>query len=341
MSDHLSTPPTLDRNSVYCTRESAAAALDTPSRAMLDAPARDEPHEGVFTLPGGYLDDDGALHREVQLSPLTGRDEEFLAHLDAQTCAASVVTRLLARRLTRIGAIREIDAALVRRLLVGDRDYLLLKLRRISFGERIYVVSSCAAADCGKPLEFKISLDDIPCESKPVAARYFTMRLSPDAALVDDAGRAHVEVEFRLPTGEDQEAAAPLFRRDEPRAVDQLLARCIRRVGELSNVDGALVAMLPAQARREIEEQIELRSPQAELELEGICPECETPFTHLLNFTDYFASEVQKNLRDLEHTVHFLAWHYHWSERAILSLTMRKRRRYVELLREELERLNS
>jgi hypothetical protein len=59
-----------------------------------------------------------------------------------------------------------------------------------------------------------------------------------------------------------------------------------------------------------------------------------------LNFTSHFAGEVQKNLQNLERTVHFLAWHYHWSEQDILSMTTRKRHRYVELLREELGRLN-
>jgi hypothetical protein len=332
MPDPFITPPAL-AESVRFERELSEAALD--------APAPDGRDEGIFTLPGGYLDDDGVLHTEVKLSPLTGRDEEFLANLDSQTCAAGVVTQLLAGCLKRIGALRDIDAALVRKLLVGDRDYLLLKLRQITFGARVDVVSSCASAGCQQPMDVRIFLDDIPFESKPVAARYFTMRLSPEAAFVDDAGSSHREVEFRLPTGEDQESAAPLFRLDEARALEQLFTRCVRRVGDFAHVNEALIERLSAQARREIEEQIELRSPQTEIELEGVCPECETPFTRLLNFTNYFADEVQKNLRDLERAVHFLAWHYHWSEQEILSMTTRKRRRYVELLREEIERLST
>jgi hypothetical protein len=307
-------------------RELSEVAADAPTRARLGAE--------VFTLPGGYLDDSGALHTEAELSPLTGRDEEFLANVDPGACTASVVTELLARSLKRLGAIRDVDAALVRKLLVGDRDYLLLKLRQSTFGAKVDVVASCAAADCGKPMQVRIFLDDIPFESKPAVTRYFTMRLSPEAAHVDDAGVAHREVEFRLPTGEDQESVASLFHQDETRAVNQVFARCVRRVGGAANVDEALIERLSPEG------QIGLRAPGAEIELEGVCPECETPFMLPLNFTSHFAGEVQKNLQNLERTVHFLAWHYHWSEQDILSMTTRKRHRYVELLREELGRLN-
>jgi hypothetical protein len=317
----------------HLSRELSAVADDAPTRAAgLGAE--------VFTLPGGYLDDSGALHTEAELSPLTGRDEEFLASVAPEVCTASVVTELLARCLKRLGAIRDVDAALVRRLLVGDRDYLLLKLRRSTFGARLDVVASCAAADCGQPMQVRISLDDITFESKPAAARYFTMRLSPEAAHVDAAGVAQREVEFRLPTGEDQEAVAHLFLEDETRAVNQVFARCVRRVGKTTDVDEALVEGLSPRARREIEDQIELRAPRAAVELEGVCPECGTPFTLPLHFASDFARELRKNLQDLERNVHFLAWHYHWSEQDILSMTTRKRRRYVELLREELGRLN-
>ena len=33
----------------------------------------------TFLLPGGYVDEQGVLHREVDLAPLSGREEELLA----------------------------------------------------------------------------------------------------------------------------------------------------------------------------------------------------------------------------------------------------------------------
>jgi len=39
--------------------------------------------------------------------------------------------------------------------------------------------------------------------------------------------------------------------------------------------------------------------------------------------------------------VHYLAFHYHWSEKDILSMTRSKRRRYLAILAEKLERSKS
>ncbi|MGH7392800.1 MAG: DUF6760 family protein [Candidatus Rokuibacteriota bacterium] len=44
------------------------------------------------------------------------------------------------------------------------------------------------------------------------------------------------------------------------------------------------------------------------------------------------------NLETLYRDVHALAWHYHWSEREILTLPREKRRRYLGLLAQALER---
>ena len=41
------------------------------------------PDGDVFQLPGGYVDNGGTVHREVELGPLTGADEEHLAVLNA------------------------------------------------------------------------------------------------------------------------------------------------------------------------------------------------------------------------------------------------------------------
>ena len=37
--------------------------------------------------------------------------------------------------------------------------------------------------------------------------------------------------------------------------------------------------------------------------------------------------------------VHYLAYHYHWSEREIMAMPRDKRRRYIAVLADELEKL--
>ncbi len=46
------------------------------------------------------------------------------------------------------------------------------------------------------------------------------------------------------------------------------------------------------------------------------------------------------NRKQLYSEVHFLAFHYHWSEKEILSMSRDRRKMYVELLKDEIERYN-
>src|SRR5262249_42005630 len=104
-------------------------------------------------LPGGYFDEQGRLHEEAELVPLAGRDEEVL--LDEERLPPGAVTALLSGTLVRLGALTAIDEALVRRLLVADRQALLLKLRELTFGPRIKGNVLCRLPGCGE----RVSLD--------------------------------------------------------------------------------------------------------------------------------------------------------------------------------------
>lgn len=302
------------------------------------AEPEERPDERLLVLPGGYLDERGELHREVQLAPLTGRDEEALALLAPGTAAAAAVTALLTRCVRRVGTIERVDAALVRELLVCDRDYLILWLRSFTLGPRVNAVLKCSSSECGKLMNVRFSLDELRFERRAARSRFFTTRLSSpvssERGVASDEARL---VEFRLPTGADQEALAEVFRADEALALRLLLARIVRRVGAVTDVDEALIAALPAGAREEIAEEMRRVSPQIDIEVEGACPECGTPCSTRFDIAGFFIAEMRGNLHTLEREVHFLAFRYHWSEQEILSLTRRKRQRYVELLREELE----
>ena len=54
-------------------------------------------------LSGGHLADDGIVHYSAELAPLDGTAEEALADAPARTCAARLLTLLLAGSVRRIG----------------------------------------------------------------------------------------------------------------------------------------------------------------------------------------------------------------------------------------------
>ncbi len=293
-------------------------------------------HSTTVTLPGGYVDDEGVRHGEVELAMMTGEDEYFLAGWDAHTAsAAALVTELLARCVRRVGSVGAVTPTLLRSLLVGDRDYLLVKLRELTFGRQVACVLTCPQATCGEQMELSFDLGALAFESKPVASRYFALRLPDDAA--DAAQAVDVGVEFRLPTGADQEILSSLFWQNADAATAELLARCTRRG---ATHDDDTTGALPDAARVAVEHAIQRLAPDVEIELEAVCPACGGGVETAIDFAAHFFAELLRNLQSIEREVHFLAWHYHWSERDILAMTRARRRRYVALLQAEVDRLN-
>lgn len=270
----------------------------------------------------------------MELTPLDGRVEYLLGYRELPERAATLVTELLTHCVKRIGSLTDIDASLIRELLVDDRDFLMIKLRMLTFGKKVHFVLRCPDRACGRLMDLTLSLADV-LERKPITQRYFTMQLS--GAEEDELP---LEIEFRLPAGGDQEACAALAMVDEEAAVEALLARCIRRVGGCTNVDALAIRELGPAARQEIERQMSELGSSAEIEIEASCPECGGVFDSRLDVVAFFLDELTSGFRSLENDIHSLAWHYHWSEQEILSLPRPRRKRYVALLQSEVDRLN-
>jgi hypothetical protein len=104
--------------------------------------------EIAFTLPRGYMDPRGALHREGTMRLATARDEiEPLRDVEVRQNQAYLSVLLLTRTITRIGDITDITPELVEGLFAADFDHLQRLYERLnSDGDAVGVVScpSCA-----------------------------------------------------------------------------------------------------------------------------------------------------------------------------------------------------
>ncbi|MCG3114288.1 MAG: hypothetical protein LLH30_01270 [Candidatus Manganitrophus sp. SA1] len=289
----------------------------------------ERPEEGLFLLPGGYLDRDGTLHREVKLRPLTGREEEWIADPAREWTEAALVTALLRRCVERIGPERPTEET-IRSLIVGDRDYLMLRLRQITFGKGVELTLICPRSECAKKMDIDLALDQIPIEPKPVAPRY--------AIFLSEEGGPPREVVFRIPNGADQEAARGWSHFNERERVNHLLARSLLKIGEVDAVTLDAVSRLSDETVEEITAAMERASPLVDAEMEARCPECGHLFTHRFEIVSFFLSELLRGRTQLEREVHLLGFYYHWPLREILGMTRRKRHRYLRLLTDELDR---
>ena len=291
----------------------------------------------ICVLPGGVRDASGVLHREVELTPLTGREEELLA--DRSVGSAVLVTRLLSRCVRRLGGLGPLSEAFARELGVGDRQYLLIKLRQLTFGDKVEMVVRCPWPDCGEASDIDFSIADVPLRDAATADRLPEVELSPEAAAASGFGLSPLRVCFRLPTGADQELLSPVLAHNEAEALSALLARCLRSVGD-ETASPELVARLSPSARREIERAMEAAAPGLDLTLEAKCSECGRAFTVPFDAQDFILGEARGSRDLLMREIHYLAYHYHWSETDILAMPRDRRRGYIAVLADEIQRLN-
>src|SRR2546423_5681488 len=269
--------------------------------------------ESIFMLPGGLVLSEDRRLSEAELRPLTGYEEEWLARHHGVP-SAPAVTRLLNACLVRLDDVTR-SQELVRRILVGDRDFLMLQLRRMTLGEKISAVVVCPACSAQMDVDFKAS--DVQIDRHPQTGMTYTLEFNPG----EEPGRT---VCFRLPTGADQEDILGL---DADSAVDVLLVRCLVD-------DGG--EPLSAEERIAVIDAMEQLAPKIDLELDLTCPECSHTFVEPFDTTAFFLKEMCVNGDQLLREVHLLAFHYHWSESDILSLTRERRRAYLALLSEAL-----
>ncbi len=273
----------------------------------------------AVTLPGGF-EVGGTWRRRVELLPLSGEDEAFLFDGLAGLPAART-SALLGRCFALEPGGPPMGAERAAALTVGDREALLLHLRRATFGERLQAVLQCPA--CGEKLDLDLEVSALLVPPRACEGAEHELELEAE-------GR-RFKLRFRLPTGADQEWVAGLAAEEPEAAVAALLERCLLACE--NEAGKPLDALSPVIATALSARMAELE-PQAEIDLGAACPACGESFSSLLDVGAYFAQELSEQSDRLWREVHLLAWHYHWSEREILALPARKRRRYLRFVAE-------
>jgi hypothetical protein len=263
--------------------------------------------------------------RDVALRPLSGHDEMFLAEEGAALAPAARASALLVRCLDRLGPCTAVTLDNVRALTIGDRDALLLHLRRLTLGDRMILELICPDPGCGERMDLDLRVSELLVPPYAQPAETHETILGPC--------EASYRVRFRLPTAGDQELAAACVA-DEAAAGMSILRRCVLAVDE--SPSGVEIGELPTSIAADLSARMAALDPQAELLLNLTCPDCGVSFRSELDIADYLFTELADRRRDLYRQVHRLAFHYHWSEDAILGMSQSRRLLYLDALHDGL-----
>jgi hypothetical protein len=114
--------------------------------------------EIAFTLPRGYVDADGTVHREGIMRLATARDEiEPLRSADVRENQAYLGVLLLARTVKRIGPLTNVTPELIEGLFAADFDHLQRLYERLNTDGDAVGVVSCPACEH----KFEVDLTEI------------------------------------------------------------------------------------------------------------------------------------------------------------------------------------
>ncbi|MEU0213607.1 hypothetical protein ABZ281_00315 [Streptomyces sp. NPDC006265] len=194
------------------TEAATAAVQSLLTGSTGEPPAIPVPADCLVTLPAGLYRDDQII-TEAEVRELTGADEEALARVRSNPLR--MLETLLELGTVRVGDVPATSDVLPQ-LLLGDRDALVVAIRRITFGDEMEF-SGIVCDHCGDDFAATISLGDL--KSQTATSSRLTVPLRKGGCAI-----------VRYPTGADQAAMLA-----DPKATDAehnsvLLSRCLIEV---------------------------------------------------------------------------------------------------------------
>jgi len=225
-------------------------------------------------LPGGYIEPNGELVTTVEVRELNGVDEEAIAKASTTGKALNI---LLQRGLVKIGG-RDATRDDLDKLLSGDRDAILIGIRRITFGETIDLRIQCPS--CGVEQETSIDLnEDVPTKTM-------------DDPIADRAWKVETKqgyVDIALPTGVTQRKLLENSDKTSAEINTLLLSGCVLSVNGKPSIGASTVLSLGMADRSKIVQEIIDRNPGPRLgEVSKTCKACGEGVALPLSLVDLF-----------------------------------------------------
>jgi hypothetical protein len=261
----------------------------------------------------GFQNDITVIY-DVNLKELNGHDEQYLyENFNSSISSFLIATHLLKRLVSDIdNKIQSED--ILERISIGDRNKLLLHLRRLTIGDKINCTVTCLS--CKENLSLELSITEILSILPPQPIDY---SVTIDSFLL----------QLRPLCGSDQRL---LFEGDRMDPTRKFLRSCITS-SEPKLTDSELTNKFLSSVASKLEEIDPLANPVLNVN----CPNCGESFEAPLDVEGFVLQEMSMLGKWLEREVHWLAFNYHWSENSILSMSMTRRRKYVDLINRTLE----
>jgi len=263
-SNHMSSDPGSLNKAAEEANKEATVQVTTIAPANTDV-----------TLPGGFLTAEGALVKYAEVRELNGSDEEAIARAGS---TGKVLATMLQRGLVSIGN-EKVGKDDLDRLLSGDRDAILIGIRRVTFGDTVDYLFDCPSCKTGLNVTVDLSTDIPTLELEdPIDGRRFTYTSKRDG-----------EILVALPTGLTQKRLLESDDKTRAELNTIVLASCVLSIGGTPSMGASAVLKLGMLDRENLIDEIIRRNPGPRLgEVKTTCEACSEVIPMPLSLADLF-----------------------------------------------------
>lgn len=263
--------------------ESISELAETQSKVDVD---ENKEHD----LLAGYVDKDGICHKTFTIREMTGADEEYVNRADIKTNGAKVATALLSRCVLSVGTLTRKSVGnpkewenIFKEMLTGDRDTILLELRRESIGDTIEVAHTCPNPDCKAKLKTEVAIDELQINEFD-GLREIPFELPKGYR--DKKGNVHKRGIMRRPNGLDGELLTPLAKNNIAKAETTLLTR-ICKFEDGAYIDESVMASLSLKDRNYLQGLLNEHQFGVDMTVDVMCDHCGEYFKGNLNQSNF------------------------------------------------------
>lgn len=219
------------------------------------------PSDSLVLLPGGYVTSAGEVIKTAEVRELTGKDEEYVGKAPT---LAKAFSGILEKAVVSIGDM-PVTSEVIDRLLVGDRDALLLGIYKATFGSQAEIQGFCGGCSEYKTVEIDVDQDiSVKTLNNPIEDRKFTVKGKKNTYLVS------------LPDGTTQKHLVNNSDKSVAELTTLLLEQTVLEINETPVLSKLQVQNINLADRRKIGEEISKRAPGPKFEnIEVDCPDCE------------------------------------------------------------------
>jgi len=271
------------------TTNSTVSAVDNPAlanqlsaQALAQAEQKEAFSETTITPPSdphvellaGFQEPFGEFIATAEVRELNGADEEAVARVNDLSKGLMLI---LERAVTKLGD-KKPDKDILDALLAGDRELLLLAIRKQTFGSEV-TIQGAFCEECPDEMTLTIDLD------KDVKMKKLEGSSAFDVACNIGSVKVH------LPTGNTQKQLVNSGSKTAPELDSIVLKSCVLEINGQAVLDPNAILKLSVKDRRTILTAISERNPGPQLSsIKKDCPNCGREVPLPLTLADLFQS---------------------------------------------------